>query len=103
VGRIRKTLAWMTSPGGNMHGIVRAESYQEESARRTVEAITEQNRLVEDIARRNGTLPQQQAMACCEACRELGCDETMPAVSIAWVKTGLICDCVIHHRTAPGL
>jgi hypothetical protein len=52
------------------------------------------------MARNNGALPLRQAMACCEQCRAEGCDQAMPAVSIAWVRTGLICDCAVHHATA---
>jgi hypothetical protein len=38
MGRIRKTLAWTFSPGGNMHGLVRAESSAEKAAREAGEA-----------------------------------------------------------------
>lgn len=52
MGRIRKTLAWTFSPGGNMHGLVRAESSAERAAREAAEAqqaqAREQVRLLEE-------------------------------------------------------
>ncbi|HEX9542911.1 MAG TPA: hypothetical protein VGA04_32735 [Streptosporangiaceae bacterium] len=60
MGRIRKTLAWTFSPGGNMHGLVRAESSAERAARETAEArqidAREQNRL---LAEQNRLLMEQ--------------------------------------------
>ena len=100
MGRIRKTLAWITSPGGDMHGLVRAESSAETAAREQADEMRKQNRLLEAMARNNGALPLRQAMACCEQCRAEGCDQAMPAVSITRVRTGLICDCAVHHATA---
>ena len=38
MGRIRKTLAWTFSPGGDMRGPVRAESSAERAAREAAEA-----------------------------------------------------------------
>lgn len=70
MGRIRKTLAWTLSPGGNMHGLVRAESSAEMSAREAAEArqahadaqqaeIREQNRL---MAEQNRLLAEQNRL-----------------------------------------
>jgi Short C-terminal domain len=62
MGRIRKTLAWTFSPGGNMKGPIRAESSAERAAREAAEAqkaqadehrrlLEEQNRLLAAVAR----------------------------------------------------
>jgi hypothetical protein len=48
MGRIRKALAWTLSPGGNMHGLVRAESSSEKAAREAAEAQKEQIRLLQE-------------------------------------------------------
>jgi len=68
MGRIRKTLAWTFSPGGNMKGLVRAESSAERAAREAAEAraaqsreqarlFAEQNRL---LAEQNRLISEQQ-------------------------------------------
>jgi hypothetical protein len=50
MGRIRKTLAWTFSPGGNMHGLVRPESSAEQAAGDLADLLREQNRLLAQIA-----------------------------------------------------
>lgn len=63
MGRIRKTLAWTFSPGGNMKGLVRAESSAERAAREAAEAratqAREQSRL---LAEQNRLLAEQNRL-----------------------------------------
>jgi hypothetical protein len=49
MGRIRKTLAWTFSPGGNMKGLIRAEPSLDRAAREHAELIREQNRLLAEL------------------------------------------------------
>jgi hypothetical protein len=82
MGRIRKTLAWTFSPGGNMHGLIRAESSAERAAREAAEArqaqaqeqlrlLEEQNLLLTQVARSTanssaaGTQPQTVIQLSC--------------------------------------
>ncbi|MGH3402849.1 MAG: hypothetical protein ACRDRJ_10170 [Streptosporangiaceae bacterium] len=85
-----------------MRGLVRAESSAEQAAREHAQLLERQNWLLEEAARRGHRQAHRQEMACCEACRELRCDQAMPADVITRVQTALICDCPDHHQTAPG-
>lgn len=46
MGRIRKTLRWITAPGGDGPSLIRAESSAEQAAREHTELLREQNRLL---------------------------------------------------------
>jgi hypothetical protein len=98
MGRIREafSIASFLATSGNATP-VRWESSAEKAAREQAQLMSEQNRLLADIARQGQSREPVAAMACCEECRRLGCDARMNATSIAWVKTRLICDCATHH------
>jgi hypothetical protein len=103
MGRIRKLAAWTFSPGGNMKGLVRAESSAERAAREHAELMREQNRL---LAQQNrllaspapvGAQAAAGTMRCCLECINLGCDQSMGG-QVDWTRSPLLCGCPVHHR-----
>lgn len=71
MGRIRKTLAWTFSPGGNMKGPIRAESSAERAAREQAKLLQEQNRLLakhNQLAARAAKPARAGSQARCPGC-----------------------------------
>ena len=96
MGRIRKTLAWTLSPGGNMHGLVRAESSSERAAREQADLLREQNRLLAEVVGKRPSAKPKAALTCCLDCINQGCDKSMPG-TVDWTRSASRCDCPTHH------
>jgi hypothetical protein len=97
MGRIRKTLAWTFSPGGNMKGPIRAESSAERAAREQAELLREQNRLLAGGTRSRPRPASRDAMTCCLDCINQGCDTRMVG-EVNWTRSASRCDCPLHHQ-----
>lgn len=101
MGRIRKLAAWTLSPGGNMHGLVRAESSAERAAREQAELVKRQNDLLAQLARNSKQpaqpAPQAPSVAwCCRDCVTQGCDQAMTG-DVRLTRAAAQCDCRVHH------
>jgi len=101
MGRIRKLAAWTLSPGGNLNGLVRAESSAERAARDQAELMKQQNELLAQLARNQqpGQPPApvpHAALVCCVDCINQGCDQTMIG-QVGLTRAAAQCDCRVHY------